>query len=178
MAEDQVAENTGDKPPSPIKKHLFLFAAALLVPAVIGMVVFNLAIKPKLAMEPEPAIPADAIQPFPPTMTPVDFDEMHVSVQSEDPDLVAPLLIMQVSLSCADGPTAAKVLEKKQYFAAEILSLHQGRTRAELNDPLVQNSILEQIRQRANLLLKQLSPSMDLTVLKAMYLKFAIMDIG
>lgn len=178
MAEDQKADNAGEKQRSPLLKHLLLLAGALLVPAITGLLIFNMAIKPKLAKEPMVEAPVDDIPAFPPTMTPVDFDEMHISVQSEDPDLVAPLLIMQVTLSCADGPTSAKVLEKKQYFAAEILSLHQGRTRAELNDPLVQNSILEQIRQRSNILLKQLSPEMELTVLKAMYLKFAIMDIG
>jgi len=177
MAEDQKNEEAGERKSSPLFKHLALLAVAVIVPAVLGFVAFKFLVAPKLEKEMKVEAPVDDFPPFPATMTPVDFDDMNISVLTEDPDMVAPLLVLKVSLSCADGATAAKIEEKKQYFAAEILALHQGRTRKELNDPLVKNSILEQIRQRSNILLKQLSPDMELTVLKAMYLKFNVLDI-
>ncbi|MBX3180762.1 MAG: hypothetical protein KF886_25725 [Candidatus Hydrogenedentes bacterium] len=181
MAEDQTPENEAEKKSSPLIKNLILLAVAVLVPAVIGVAAYMALLKPRLS-PPAPAETgsADDIPPFPPSMGTVVFDDMNVSVLTEDPDLVAPLLILQVALSCADGQTAALISEpgRKEYFAAEILSAHQGRTRGELNDPLVQNSILEQIRQRSNILLKRMAPNAQLSVLKAMYLKFAIMDLG
>lgn len=178
MAEDPKVEEGGAKKSSPILKHLILLGIAILVPVIIGLLAYKFFVAPKLGMEVMVEAPVDDFPPFPATMVAVDFDKMNVSVQTEDPDLIAPLLIMQVSLSCADDMTAAKIMEKKQYFAAEILKLHQGRTRKELNDPLVKNSILEQIRQRSNILLKRLSPDMDLKVLEAMYVEFTVMDIG
>lgn len=178
MAEELNEEAGGEKKSS-LMGTIILLVIALLVPALLGLGLYMVVLKPKLTMETTAAAtPTDDIPPFPETMQTVVFDETHVTVQTEDPDLAAPLLIMQVALSCADGPTSALIDSKKEYFAAEILSVHQGRTRAELNDPLVQNSILEQIRQRSNILLKRLSPKMEMTVLKAMYLKFAIMDLG
>lgn len=177
MAEEQ-NENKGEKKGlSPLIRIGFFLSVALLVPAIIAWVLFDVVLKPKLAREPEVVTPVDDLPPFPPTMMTVDFDQMEVSVQTDDPDLAAPLLLLQVSLSCADEVTAGTVEARKQYFAAMILGLHQGRTRSELNDPLVQNSILEQIRIQSNTLLKRLSPAADLQVLKAMYLKFAIMDL-
>lgn len=165
---------------STLVRTLIMLGVAALLPAIAGIVTYNWVIRPKLAPKPPAAAERmpDEIAPYPEQMTTVVFDDVHVSVHMEDPDVVSPLLILRVALSCTDPVTAGKVQEKKEYFAAEILSLHQGRTRAELNDPLVQKSILEQIKQRSNILLKRLAPGMDLSVLDAMYLKFAMMDIG
>lgn len=177
MAEEQNAENT-EKKKSSIIMTAALFLAALLVPASIGLGLFKFFVMPKLAMnDTVMAAPPDDIPAFPETMTTVVFDELLVTVQSDDPDLASPLLQIKVALSCADEMTSGTVEGKKEYFAAEILRLHQGRTRSELNDPLVQNSILEQIKQQSNILLKKLSPRMELKVLKAMYLKFTIMEL-
>jgi hypothetical protein len=100
-----------------------------------------------------------------------------VSVQSDDPDVVPPLLVVKVAFSCATPEAAAKVTEKKSYFEAEILKYHQGRTRSELNDPMVQNSILEQIKQQSNILLKKMDPLVEMTVLRVMHLKYMTVDL-
>ena len=73
--------------------------------------------------------------------------------------------------------TAAVVDSRKSLFAAMILKMHQGRTRAELNDSLVRNSILQQIKQQSNILLKRINPEADLMVLDALHLKFTMVDL-
>ncbi len=155
-----------------------LFSAALLVPAIIGLVVFKLWLLPTLS---GPA-PADKVvqavdEAFPIGMTDVVFEEIQVAVQSDDPDVVPPLLLVKVAFSCATPETAAKVTEKKPYFEAEILKYHQGRTRSELNDPMVQNSIQEQIKQQSNILLKKMDPMVEMTVLRVMHLKYIPIDL-
>ncbi|MCF6283839.1 MAG: hypothetical protein L3K26_01420, partial [Candidatus Hydrogenedentes bacterium] len=111
------------------------------------------------------------------TMGSVKFEEQQISVQTDDPDVVAPLLIEKITLVCQDEATIAMVGLHKDHFAAMILKLHQGRTRTELSDPLVKNSILEQIKQQANNLLGRLSPEMELKVLEALHVKFMIVDL-
>lgn len=174
MAEEPVE----DKKKSSFIMNAVLFSAALLVPAIIGLVVFKMWLLPTLsgpAVEEEPVEVVD--DAFPIGMTDVVFDEIQVSVQSDDPDVVPPLLMVKVAFSCATPETAAKVTEKKSYFEAEILKYHQGRTRAELNDPMVQNSILEQIKQQANILLKKMDPMVEMKVLRVMHLKYIPIDL-
>lgn len=154
-----------------------LLVAALLVPACIGLVIAKMWLLPALSGETVEAPQAMVDDAFPEGMTDVPFDEIQVSVQSDDPDVVPPLLVVKVAFSCADPETAAKVTEKKQYFMAEILKYHQGRTRSELNDPMVQNSILEQIKQQSNILLKKMSPKVEMTVLRVMHVKFMMVDL-
>lgn len=175
MAEEPVE---GSKKKSSLVINLVLLVVALVVPAVIGLVVAMKFLVPAMSGETEEAEPvAEVDDAFPMTMKEVLFDETQVSVGSDDPDMVPPLLIVRVAFSCADEATAAKVEEKKPYFASEILKYHQGRTRAELNDPMVQSSILEQIKQQSNILLKRMDPLIEMKVLRVMHVKFMIVDI-
>ena len=155
-----------------------LFSAALLVPAIIGLVVFKMWLLPTLS-GPAPAeeVVVAVDEAFPIGMTDVVFDDIQVSVMSDDPDVVPPLLVVKVAFSCATPETAAKVTEKKPYFEAEILKYHQGRTRAELNDPMVQNSILEQIKQQSNILLKKMDPLVEMSILRVMHVKYMTVDL-
>jgi flagellar basal body-associated protein FliL len=175
MAEEPVEEK---KKKSSLMINLVLLVVALVVPAIIGLVVAMKFLLPALSGETEESEPAAVVDDaFPVTMKEVLFDELQVSVGSEDPDMVPPLLIVRLAFSCADEITAAKIEEKKPYFAAEILKYHQGRTRAELNDPMVQSSILEQIKQQSNILLKRMDPLVEMKVLRVMHIKFMIVDI-
>lgn len=176
-----MADESEGKKKSPLIKNIVLFIAALLVPAVIGLVIAKMWLLPTLSGDTHAEEHVEEVEDsFPAGMTDVPFDELQVSVQTDSPDMVAPLLMVQVALSCENPETAAKVTEKKSYFAAEILKYHQGRTRAELNDPMVQASILEQIKQQSNILLKKMKTEeekVELKVLRAMHLKFIIMDM-
>lgn len=174
MAEEPVEV----KKKSSLILNLAMLGAVIVVPAIIALVVAKTWLLPAIsgeAAEAKPVVQMD--DAFPVGMTEVLFDETQVSVGSEDPDMVPPLLVLRVAFSCADPITAAKVEEKKPYFAAEILKYHQGRTRAELNDPMVQSSILEQIKQQSNILLKRMDPLVEMKVLRVMHIKFMIVDL-
>lgn len=174
MAEEPVE----GKKKSSFIMNAVLFSAALLVPAIIGLVVFKMWLLPTLSGPPPEEMVVEVVDgAFPIGMTDVVFEEIQVSVQSDDPDVVPPLLLVKVAFSCATPEAAAKVTEKKSYFEAEILKYHQGRTRAELNDPMVQNSILEQIKQQSNILLKKMDPLVEMTVLRVMHLKYIPIDL-
>ncbi len=174
MAEEPVE----GKKKSSFIMNAVLFSAALLVPAIIGLVVFKMWLLPTLSGPPPEELVVEVVDDaFPIGMTDVVFEEIQVSVQSDDPDVVPPLLVVKVAFSCATPEAAAKVTEKKSYFEAEILKYHQGRTRSELNDPMVQNSILEQIKQQSNILLKKMDPMVEMTVLRVMHLKYMIVDL-
>jgi flagellar basal body-associated protein FliL len=177
MAEEQKAEEEGEKKSSTLIKNLIMLCGAILVPAIIAVGVFNFVLKPKLGGEEEVDKGPVVTNAFPETMGNVTFDKQQISVQTDDPDVVAPLLITKITLSCQDDATITMVGLHKDHFAAMILKLHQGRTRTELNDPLVQNSIREQIKQQANNLLGRLSPEMELKVLEALHVEFMIVDL-
>tara|TARA_R110001592_G_scaffold15556_3_gene67644 strand:- start:470 stop:1003 length:534 start_codon:yes stop_codon:yes gene_type:complete len=177
MAEEQNTEKSEKKPASPMVKNGIMFAMAIVIPAILAFVLYSFIIKPKFGPEEEMAKTPTVVDPFPVTMTEMIFDEQQISVATEDPDMVAPMLITQVTLMCRDPETAAVVDSRKSLFAAMILKMHQGRTRAELNDSLVRNSILQQIKQQSNILLKRINPEADLMVLDALHLKFTMVDL-
>lgn len=177
MAEDPNVEQEAEEKSSPLVKNIVIFGIVLLVPMILAVLVFNVFIKSRISDEEKAQATPEVVDPFPPTMVEVIFDEQQVSVRTEDPDMVAPLLLTQVTLMCRDPATAELVGARKSIFAAMILEFHQGRTRSELNDSLVKNSILEQIKQQANILLRRLSPEEDLMVLDALHLKYTIVDL-
>ena len=177
MAEEQNTEQEEKKPSSPLVKNGILFGLAMVVPMLIALAIFNFVIMPKVGDGAEEEDGPDIVDPFVATMTEVTFTEQQVSVRTEDPDMVAPLLIFQITLMCQDGATATLVETRKSLFTAMILQYHQGRTRSELNDPLVRNSILEQIKQQANVLLRRLQPEAELMVLEALHVKYTIVDL-
>jgi len=162
---------------SPLIKNLIMFGCAILLPAIIAVVIYNVFVRGSIGGEVEANRPPGAADPYPRTMVEVIFDEQQISVQTEDPEMVAPLLIAQVLLMCRDQATANQVEARKPLFSALILRFHRGRTRTELNDSLVENSILEQIKQQSNILLRRLNPDADLLILDAQHLKFAIVDL-
>ena len=177
MAEEQNPENGAGKRSSSLIKNLVLFGSAILVPAIVGLLIFNFLLAPKISDDETVSKPPDVTDPFPMTMVEVTFDEQQISVQTEDPEMVAPLLIAQVLLLCRDQATADVVTARKSIFAAMILRYHRGRTRSELNDSLVESSILEQIKQQSNILLRRLNPELDLQVLDAQHLKYTMVDL-
>jgi flagellar basal body-associated protein FliL len=113
-----------------------------------------------------------------------DFKEAQVSVAVEDPQASAPLLIFQVSFVCNSAETAELVKTKESLFVAMLLKLHSNRTRSELNDPYVCETILRQAKQEANALLKRVKPAEEEKseapepeVLEVMHIKFAIIEL-
>jgi len=176
MAEEQNADNQQAPGGSRILRMVIVGGIIVLVPAILGLVTFNFVIQPLLAegatKEEQP--PDDII---PPTAATIEFPEMQGAVIPEDPNTAAPVLLYQVGMAVDKPETASLVESKMTYFKAMIAKLHRNRTRSELNDAYVQESIRKQARQEANILLNRMAPEGDHEVLEVMHLKFAILDL-
>ena len=67
---------------------------------------------------------------------------------------------------------------KKPFFSSILLRLHSNRTKTELNDPRVKESILRQAKQEANALLKKLFPeNKEAKIVDVLHVKYTIFDI-
>jgi len=64
-------------------------------------------------------------------------------------------------------------------FVAILVELHDSRTKAELNDPVVKESILRQAKQEANALLKRVQEKEDPTVeiIEVMYTEYTVIEL-
>ena len=176
MADEEREEGEAQGGSSKLVSSLITAGLLVLVPAVLALATYNFVLRPLFSEEAaEP--PKETVEAIPDTVVSYDFPEAQVSVVEEDPDVTAPLLIYQVSFSCLDEQTRLVIEERKSYFTAAVLKLHSGRTRAELNDPYVRDTILKQARQEANALLQRFDPGGDLTILEAMHVKFAVVDL-
>ena len=177
MAEEPKVEEVEEKKSSPLVKIILMLFGAILIPAIVACLAYIWLIRPMWAPPEEDKKTVEVVDPLPKSMVEFKFEEQQISVQTEDPDMVAPLLIAQVTLMCRDEATRAVIEARQSLFAAMILKMHRGKTRVELNDPLVQNSVLEQIKQQSNILLRRLDPEADLMVLDALHLKYTVVDL-
>jgi hypothetical protein len=80
-------------------------------------------------------------------------------------------------MACSSPEVQLVINNNLSWFIAKINELHQNKTRSELNDPYVKNTLKKQIRQEANTLIQRLVPDLDGEVIEAMYLKYGIMDL-
>ncbi|NJL73305.1 MAG: hypothetical protein HC888_18100 [Candidatus Competibacteraceae bacterium] len=173
MAEDNKAEAEAPKP-SMLSK-LIPVVIVVLVSAVLALVLFNFVVRPRLgpgAVEPE--VPADTI---PAEAMIYEMAEAQATVMVDSPDQAAPLLIYQLALVCKDQMTYTLIETRKAFFSARLTELFRNRTRSELNDPYVQESIRKQAMQKANAEIRKFSPGGSEEVLEVLYLKFAIFDL-
>ncbi len=175
MADDENVEPQGSGG-SKLIRTLITVGIVVLVPMILALLTANFILIPMLSEESNPeaattedGLPGDAVI--------VEFEEDRASLVSPNPDEPAPLLMYQVVMA-VDDPAAATVIEgKKPLFRAMLSELHRNRTRSELNDRYVQDTILEQARQKANQLLEQLAPGGGHTVYKVMYTSYTIFDL-
>jgi len=155
---------------------LIISGIMILLPATLALGLYVFVISPMLA-EPETAPVEEVSDLLPATVQTVDFPEERASVQTQDPNEAAPILIFQCSVACANLPTVEIITKHQAWFQAKFLELHSNRTRQELSDPHVKQAILRQAKQEANALLKRLSPLPELEVLEVMHLKYAVYDL-
>jgi len=179
MAEEQEAAAPKR---SSLAGYLIMGTLVLVVPLVLAVLVFQFVLTPILSPEAEDAhaaedhhaVPDDA---YPEGAMPVEFPDTQAAVLSDDPELAAPVLLYKVAMVAMDEHTQHVVTEKQVFFVAMLDKLHRNRTRSELNDPQVQESILRQAKLEANNLLKKLDPTAHDGVLDVMYVKFGLIDI-
>ena len=176
MADAQDAEPKDKKASNAMVGTAVRLGLIILVPAVLALLLFFFLVKPMLAPT-DLSAPADQVDTIPATAVTITFDETQATVLTDNAAGPAPLLVYQVAMACSDSPTMATIEGKKAWFTSMVNRLHRNRSRAELNDPTVQEAILRQARQEANQLLKRLAPGASGEVIEVMHLKYTIVDL-
>ncbi len=178
--DDKKANEQQEQPKgkSSVARLAIIGGIAVIAPAVLALALFNFVFRPLLADDASTPKPQQPVQEgLPATAIAYEFPEAQATVAAQDFESGAPLLIYQVALIC-DSPDTQLLLEQRNtWFNAMIGKLHRNRTRAELGDPYIQDTILRQIRDEANNLLEQFAPKGKNRIIEAMYIKFAIFDL-
>jgi len=181
MAEEKTSEQQVQKSGNSVLRIVILGGVSVIVPAVCAILVFLFVLRPMLVQGDKEGqgsnYTTQAEETIPPTAVIVKFDEAQATVITPNNESPAPLFIYQVAMSCSDARVANVIESKKEYFTAMINKIHRNKTRAELNDPAVQESLLRQTKEEANQLLRKLSPGLSGSVLEVMYLKYTIVDL-
>ena len=158
MAEDNEnnAEEEGKKKGG--KLGLIIMLVIILIAAGGGFAVYKMFIAPKFADEemlPEPEEPKNPIP-----LMPFNYEFAMSTVNlMRDSDGESGILLYQVSFECNDELTKITVETYKPRFADMINKLHASRTRDEVDDILqFQLSVQRQMKQRANDMLKEMTP--------------------
>lgn len=126
----------------------------VLIGATASLVVWEFVLQPRLVDAVPQAERRGAAIPPEPFMVP--FDTSLATVVMPDQDFLASTLMYAVELECSDPIAKASVIQHKARFIDMIRKLHQGRTRAELNDPMTDDTIQQQIVQKSNSILSEI----------------------
>lgn len=173
MAEENKAEGVAEK--KSVLSTIIPLVVVVLVSALLALAIFNFVIRPRLGGE--VASEPDPVDALPMGVMTYELPEAQATVLVEGPDQTAPLLIYQLALVCRDLPTHTLIDQRRAFFNARMAELFRNRTRAELNDPYVQDSLLKQARQKANTELRKFDPKGTQEVIEVLYLKYAIFDL-
>lgn len=176
MADEKTTAEEEGKKKSSLVPTLIIGLVVVVVPCVLAIILWMAVLKPLTSDETEPKVemPTDLI---PATHVMTTFDSVNVPILPDDPETAAPLLQYQIAFACSDLETQTLIDAHKEWFVAKISEMHQNKTRSELNDPYVKNTLKKQIRQEANTLIKRLSPDAQGEVIEVLYLNYGIMDI-
>lgn len=156
-------------------KTVVTMLVVAIVAAGAGIAVYATVLAPRLSGEAHKRPPEGKI---PHTAKDVAFEEDMVTVQPNDTNRPAPILLYSMSLKCSNEVAAKLVEEDKAYFKEMIADLHRYKTRAELDDPLTKENIKKEALKKANLRLERLQeePKEDVRVLEATHTKFTVVD--
>lgn len=185
MAEEKPAPQATPTKKGGALHTMGITAGVVLVAAVSGLLVFNLVVRPRLQsaapQPPNPAAPESETEgegKLPADAVTVSFEESFASVVMAERDIPASILLYQVSFECANAATAALVEKHKARFVSMLRELHSYKTREELNDPLVEESVRKEALRRANSMLKSLQPVPDpsVRIVSVLHGKFFVQD--
>ena len=162
MAEEQKEEAQEAKQGSPLIGLIIKGGIMVLLPMVLGLVVFLFVLYPRFNTESvdDPILVEDDIIPLSEVI--VDLEEQRVHLIIDDPDAGGAIMLYTVSI-VVDREESAAIVSGPQTarFSGMIAELHKNRTQDEMNDALVQKSIEKQILQGTNDLLHRLAPEAD-----------------
>ncbi len=113
----------------------------------------------------------------------VSFDESFANVIMPDPNIPSSKLMYKVAFLCSSAEVAELITKNKPLFENILATLHGYHTRAELDDPLVKQSIQKEALQQSNALLEQLVTEKEkkkakepLKILRVVHSNWAVHD--
>ena len=110
----------------------------------------------------------------------IEFEDESVNVMPDAPGGKPALLSYKCAIVVNSHELELVVGDKakKPFFSSILLRLHSNRTKTELNDPRVKESILRQAKQEANAMVKKLLPEdAEAKVLEVLHIKYTIFEI-
>lgn len=153
---EEAIQPEGTKGKRSIIRVLGVVLGIIMTFAIIGLLVFRLVVQPRLS--------EDLVQPAA-TMNlntvPFPFEDAYVTVIMPSENMLASTLLYKVTFDCSNQETFNLVTKYKPRFLAMLRKLHSYKTRAELDDPLVEESIRKQILQEANALIMEILGAED-----------------
>lgn len=167
-----------------------MIAAVIVVPLLLAAGTYVFFIGPMMS-EPAAAVahpPAaggvtgdDTSDAIPQTAVTLAFEDDFVTVIMPDASVPASLLMFRMALVCLNPETADLVTKNKSHFAGLMNNIHSFKTRQELNDKLIKESMQKQVVKDSNVLLRRLAdPSMkdgpELRILEAIHERFVVQD--
>lgn len=174
MAEEQKAPAAAPQnAPSSGKNTLILVAGAGVFAVILALGVYKFVLAPKLTAEPAtpPEVPPEAVV--------FTFDQAHTTAIMP-PGTTAPasLVMYKVSFLCSNAATAEIIKQHQSWFADMLRTLHSGKERAQLDDPMLSESIRKQALIKANEILKTLlgEKAEQNKVLKVFHDEFYVYD--
>jgi flagellar basal body-associated protein FliL len=174
-AEEEVTTNGGEKS-SRIIAIAVRVGVVVVIPIIVAVLSFKFWISPMLDTSdvktkgtPVDIIPADTVT--------MKFPEMKASVMPEEVGGSAPILMYEVSLVCDNLGTMTLITDNMDYFKAMIVNVHNNKTRAELEDQVVQISIRKEMAQESNVLLRRLRSEEEHVVYAAMHTGWTIIEL-
>jgi flagellar basal body-associated protein FliL len=175
MGEPKQAEAQPAAPASKgsIVRTLGIVAGLVLTAGIMGVVVWHFVVKPRLTAEVEPPPPPATLQ------VAVPFDETAVTLIMPQPEMLASLLSYKLTIDCSNQETADLVIKYKPRFVDLIRKSHSYKTRAEMDDPLVEESIRRQIMQSGNALIEEIEgkENPDNRIVAVYHEKFVVQDM-
>ncbi len=173
-----------EKKKSSMRGTLIMVGIAVLVPLCLAILVYLMVLKPMLTPaegeggEGEKKVEEEApVEDIPAGAKVLSFPDLKANVLPEEGAAPA-IVIFSVVLVCNEE--VFKMFEEgkeyKDLFTAEITERMRGRTRVELENAQVQESILKQVQQRTNQLVRQLEPKKECEIFKAKFKELVIAE--
>ncbi len=154
--EEGAAPEEGAKGKRSIVRVLGVVLGIIMIFAIAGLLVFRFVVQPRLNADPAQQTATQSLNTIP-----FSFEEAYVTVIMPSENMLASTLLYKVTFECSDQETANLVIKYQPRFVAMLRKLHSYKTRSELDDPLVEESIRKQILQEANSLITELTGAED-----------------
>lgn len=150
-----------------------IVAAIIIVPTVLALVTLQLATR---TIASAPAADGNVDDRIPTSIQTVQFEQQYTAVLRESEDFPASTFAFKVAIDVTTPQAAALIDRHRPRFNDMIIGVHSFRSRNELDDPLVKQSIQRNIRDQANDILRRLGASENDRVVDVFHEQYVVQD--